>query len=173
MVILSSKSISDILIENYSEIVKRLRWRVGGLIDPDDIVQETFLKLQTMQPGKEIRNQKSYVFRMADNLALDLIRNQGVRMRHFSSDEISDRASEAPSPEQVTDYRERLAILKKAIADLPPRQKEAFLLHKFDGLTHTEISERLGISRSAVEKLIMKSLLKCRAQLGDLLDQQK
>ena len=86
---------------------------------------------------------------------------------------VLDTIQGKPSPEQVTDYRERLAVLNKIIAELPPRQKEVFLLHKFDGLTHTEISERLGISRIAVEKLIMKSLLKCRTHLGDLLDQKK
>lgn len=172
MVFITGKFISDVLIENYDEIVKRLRWRVGRLVDPDDIVQEAFLKLQAMPSGTEIRNPRSYVFRVADNLALDLIRNRGVRMRYFSSEDIYDQASEAPSPERVADYRQRLAILEKVVAELPPRQKQVFLLHKFDGLTHAEISSQLGISRSAVEKLIMKSLLRCRERLGDLLDQK-
>lgn len=173
MAFIIGKSISDVLIENYDEIVKRLRWRVGRLIDPDDVVQEAFLKLQAIPSGREIRNPRSYVFQVADNLALDQIRNRGVRMKYFSSEEVYEQASEAPSPERITDYRQRLAILEKIIDELPPRQKEVFLLHKFDSLTHAEISKRLGISQSAVEKLIMKSLLKCRERLGDLLDPEK
>ena len=173
MVLITGKSISDVLVENYDDIVKRLRRRVGRVIDPDDVIQEAFLKLQAMPSGRDIRNPRSYVFRVADNLALDLIRNRGVRMRYFSSEEVFEPASDEPSPERITDYRQRLSILKKVIDELPSRQREVFLLHKFDGLTHAEISSRLGISRSAVEKLIMKSLLKCRERLGDLLDQKK
>ena len=43
-------------------------------------------------------------------------------------------------------------------------------MHKYDGLSHSEIALRLGISRSAVEKLVMKALARCRDGLGDLLD---
>ncbi|MBX8814512.1 RNA polymerase sigma factor, partial [Ochrobactrum sp. MR34] len=53
---------------------------------------------------------------------------------------------------------------------LPPRQRDVFLMHKFDGLSHTEIAQKLGITRSGVEKLIMKALAHCREHLGKHLE---
>ncbi|MNL68404.1 putative RNA polymerase sigma factor FecI [compost metagenome] len=74
------------------------------------------------------------------------------------------------SVDRVIDYRQRLAALERVIADLPSRQREVFLMHKFDGLSHSEIAAELGITRSAVEKLIMKALAACRDRLDGLLD---
>lgn len=171
MVINNEKSIAGILIENYDEIVKRLRWRMGGVVDPDDVVQDAFLKLHALPADVKIGNPRSYVFRVADNTALDLIRSRKARSRYFSSEEMRDSASEAPSPERITDFRQRLRILEKIVSEMPPRQREVFLLHKFDELSHADIAQRLGISRSAVEKHIMKALVKCRERLDSLLDQ--
>lgn len=61
--------------------------------------------------------------------------------------------------------RERLRLLAHAIAELPPRRREVFLLHKIDGLSHSQVAERLGISRSKVEKHVMKALAHCRDRL--------
>ena len=165
-------SITRILIDNYDEIIRRLRWRMGKAVDPDDVVQDAFLKLQAIPADTQIDNPRSYVFRVVDNLALDQIRRRKTQARYFSSEEMRDTAADAPSPERITDYRQRLDRLAQAVDQLPPRQQEAFLMHKFDGLTHAEIAEKMSITKSAVEKLIMKALATCRNQMGDLLDRE-
>lgn len=107
---------------------------------------------------------------MADNLALDHIRGQRSRGHYFAQEETFDSADEAPSPESTVDYRQRLARLEQAVSELPDRQRQVFLMHKFDGMSHAEIAAELGITRSAVEKLVMKALAHCRDRLGDLID---
>jgi RNA polymerase sigma-70 factor (ECF subfamily) len=51
-----------------------------------------------------------------------------------------------------------LAKVLKAVEALPPQCRRVFRLHKFDGLSHAEVAEKLGISRSAVEKHISAAL---------------
>jgi RNA polymerase sigma-70 factor (ECF subfamily) len=54
--------------------------------------------------------------------------------------------------------REALERVVEAIAGLPPRTREVFVLHRFEEITGARIAEQLGISESAVEKHIMKAL---------------
>ncbi|MBC6962986.1 MAG: sigma-70 family RNA polymerase sigma factor, partial [Nitrosomonas sp.] len=48
---------------------------------------------------------------------------------------------------------------------LPPQCHRAFVLHKFDGDSHAEIAEKLGITRNAVEKLLIRALIRLRQVL--------
>ena len=54
--------------------------------------------------------------------------------------------------------RQRLEKLSKALETLSPVTQRVFRLHKFEGLTHAETAERMGISRSAVEKHVSLAL---------------
>ncbi|MCX5581680.1 RNA polymerase sigma factor [Kaistia terrae] len=163
-------SIRSGFLSGYAELLRHVTRRLGRDADAGDVIQDTFLRIQRIPAGAEIHNARSYLYRMADNQALDHLRERQSRQRYFSSDEYVDPADDSPSPEAIVDYRQRLTLLQQAIAELPARQKEVFLLHKFDGFSHSEIAERLGITRSAVEKLVMKALAHCRDRLGDLIE---
>ena len=157
------------LIDGYDDLGRRLSRKLVKSIDAQDVLQEAWLKLARSAGRSDIVNPKAYVGHIAGNLAIDHIRAQKVRDRHFAAVEFHEMPTDAPSAERIIDYRQRIARLEAIIAELPSRQREVFLLHKFDGLSHSEIAERLGISRSAVEKLVMKALASCRDGLGDLL----
>ena len=100
---------------------------------------------------------------LALNLLLDRLRADGRRDKRFVASELGeDRDSGEPSAEDVLAQRQRVRLLAEVIDELPPRQREVFLMHKFDGLSHAEIAEKLGISRSMVEKHVMRALAFCR-----------
>lgn len=167
------KSFIGLFIENYDALIERVRWRLKNLQHVDDVVQDTFLKLQSIPQEREIDNPRSYIFRIADNLAMDRLRKDKLETRFFTDDDGEQSRDATPSPEIQTDYRQRLERLSRIIDTLPPRQRQAFVLHKFEGLSHAEVARTMDISTSAVEKLIMKALLACRTQMDDLLDHEK
>lgn len=156
---------------NYEELVRRVMRRVGSRATATDVVQDTFLRLQAAPQSGEITNPTAYLFRVADNLAIDHLRQETSRARmvvpHPDYEHVA--AAEA-SPEHALDYKQRLRLLEAAIAELPPKCREVFLLHKFDGLSHGEIAERLGITKSMVEKHVMKALAHCRDRLAHVMD---
>ena len=63
-----------------------------------------------------------------------------------------------PSPEQSTIDRDTLDHLAKAIAALPGKTREAFILRRVEGLSQREIARRMGLSENTVEKHISRGL---------------
>lgn len=156
---------------HYEALLSHVSRRIGNPAVASDVVQDTFLRIQASVPATEVASPTAYLFRVADNLAIDHLRQETARARHFSPDaDYEAVAAPEPSPEHALDYKQRLQRLEAAIAELPPKCREVFLLHKFDGLSHGEIAEQLGISRSMVEKHVMKALAHCRDRLAGLLD---
>lgn len=160
----------QVLSESYGELVGYLTRRLGGRSEAEDAFQDTFLRAQGIAPAAEIANPRAYVFRIAENVATDRLRGRVAQKRYFSADEVPDTPADIASAEQIVDYRQRLERLETIIGALPARQRQVFLMHKFDGLSHAEIAQELGISKSGVEKLIMKALSTCRQKMEDLID---
>jgi RNA polymerase sigma-70 factor, ECF subfamily len=63
--------------------------------------------------------------------------------------------------------REREAIVRSAVLQLPEEQREALELSFFGGLTHEEISERLGVPLGTIKARIRRGLLRLRESLGE------
>jgi RNA polymerase sigma-70 factor (ECF subfamily) len=63
-------------------------------------------------------------------------------------------------------YRSELRRLLQAIADLPPRRREAFVLNRIEGLTYDEVAERMGISRNTVITQIVAALAELDKRLS-------
>jgi RNA polymerase sigma-70 factor (ECF subfamily) len=77
-----------------------------------------------------------------------------------------ESVADMPSPEQSAVSRQRLAKMVEAMADLPPKTRRAFELHKLEGMTQEETAQALGVSRKTVEKQISTALQRLMARLG-------
>jgi RNA polymerase sigma factor (sigma-70 family) len=99
------------------------------------------------------------MYRIALNLATDHERRSKTRSRNLTDDaQLEEVPSPATDPERVIEAQERLELLYRAIRNLPPRCRQVFVLRKFEELTQGEIADRLGISRSSVEKHLRNAL---------------
>lgn len=132
--------------------------RTGDPAQAEDLVQDLWIKIRTLEPGP-VGNPQAYIFRMAHNLATDLARSKiqrTLREDHWveASTTLNGGVAQddAPDAERVLIAREELNRVRRALADMPARAAEVFQLHRIEGESHSEIATRLGISRSAVEK---------------------
>jgi RNA polymerase sigma-70 factor (ECF subfamily) len=105
----------------------------------------------------------TWMHRLAVNVVLTALRGEKRRQRRFVSDE-DEFASGADAIERTMDVETQLD-LERAIAALPPRAREVFVLHDVEGFQHDEIAERLELRASSVRaqlhrarKLIMRML---------------
>ena len=141
---------------------KRLRG-----VDLDDIVQETYAILAGLQSVEQIRNPKPYLFQTAYSVILAQVRR--ARIVSISTvDDIERLAGEdtAPSPETLASDREELHRLAEALAALPERCRQVFILRKVQGLTQREVAKRIGVSEGTVEKHVHKGLVALMTALG-------
>jgi RNA polymerase sigma factor (sigma-70 family) len=71
----------------------------------------------------------------------------------FSAGGMEERAVDvAADPERYVMGAQRLKRVMATIDSMPPRRREAFLLHRIDELTYTQIARRMNVSIKAVEK---------------------
>jgi len=131
-----------------------------------DLTQEAFMRLVNLAQSTSVTYPRALLFRTATNLAIDHLRKEKSD-QHVGEelDLAMEIPSGAPSAERTVQDKQRLKIFFGAIETLPPRSREAFLLHRVHDCSYREIATRLRISESAVEKLIMRALLHCRSVL--------
>jgi RNA polymerase sigma-70 factor (ECF subfamily) len=134
--------------------------RTGSEADADDLLSELWIKANSVQPGP-VSNPGSYLFKMANNLVLDRLRETSRRQRREgdwiaeqrgSHALVEEPADPASSAEQMLIERDEQNRLTEAIDQLPAGARRVLRMHKLEGLGHAEIAAQLGISKSAVEK---------------------
>lgn len=144
--------------------------RLRNAADAADATQETFLRLLCVQQRTVIENPQAYLFQIAKSVAYRAVQERTADAALFASqDEIGDLATDMPDQERIVGGRQALERMAQAIADLPPRCQEVFILSRLHGLANGEIAAALGISRNMVEKHIIRALLHCRAVRSELL----
>lgn len=154
------------------ELLRFLAARLGDADEAEEVVQELFLRIHTLPDGP-VANARGYLFRAAQNLALDKVRERRRRSARDGAwldlNQLSTASGEPidtrPDVEELLVERERTAALASAIAALPPGAGRVFRLHKIEGIPHAEIAARLGISRSGVEKHLAVAMTHLRRAL--------
>lgn len=148
----------------YAEKLYGFLWRKISNEDlAKDLVQDLFFKLwQNRKNLDENQSIKAYLYRSANNLAIDHYRKKKI----FTSDSAEEI--------QFGDYDLDLSFdveaeILKEINKLPEMQKKVFLLSRFEELKYKEIAELLKISPKTVESHISKALAKLRVSLKHLI----
>lgn len=126
--------------------------RLAGL-EIDDIVQETYARLIAAESVEGVRNPKTYTFQAAYSVLLTHVRRSKVIAFQTVADidQLGAR-TEDPSPESAVADRDELQHLGEAIATLPGKVRDVFMLRRIEGLPQREVARRLGLSESTVEK---------------------
>lgn len=130
-----------------------------------DLVQEAFVKVFENCGKVQFSKAKSYLFTTANNLFLNTVKHQKVKLAYANQQPVEVTTEE--DPQFVLQEKEYMEQLENAIADLTQAQREVFLLNRIDGKKYREIAEMLNISEKAVEKRMMGALKKLRAQLDN------
>jgi RNA polymerase sigma factor (sigma-70 family) len=142
----------------------RSNWRNPS--DIADIRQEIYTRVFEAARERIPDNPKRFLLTSARNLLINLVRReQIVPMETFADLEVFNIAVDAPEPDCVVIEQEELRRVEAALAQLPPRTREAIEFTYFENLSCTEIARRMGVTHQAASKLIANGTL----ILGDIL----
>lgn len=145
----------------------------GGGEDSADLIHDAFLCAFEAGLKAEIRSPFGLVLRVARNKVVDRWRAK-QRWASIMEESEHDGYSVDPSPdaERTLMASERLQRALDCIASMPPRRREVFLLHRFDGLTYSKIAQKLAISPRTVEDHISSAIFDLSRAM-DVLDEPR
>jgi RNA polymerase sigma-70 factor, ECF subfamily len=171
---------------DYLRLLARLQLgaRPTGRIDPSDIVQQTLMEAfekRHQYHGETSAEQAAWLRRILAHNVADVLRAQGRLKRDVtrerSLEEQLDQSSARlgnwlalaqPTPSEHAQQHEQAIVLADALARLPEHQREALVLHYWQGRSLAEIGVSLDRSTSAVAGLLKRGLKQLRAQLDAL-----
>ena len=133
----------------------------------DDEVQRTFIvaarRLDDIRPGAE----KSFLFRIAFNLAAHA-RRTAARRREVAADEAPEQVERFATPEALTDQKRMRELLDGVLDQMDETLRATFVLHEFEEMSTAEIAEVLGIPRGTVASRLRRARVEFRQRVAAL-----
>ncbi len=131
--------------------------------DVEDIVQETFLRAYESEKSQPIRSPRTFLFKVAKNLALNELDRKAARLMSYVGDmETLLPADAQSSVEDDVERQQKLAACMVAIASLSKQCRRVLVMRKVFGFSHKEIAQRMNLSVRTVEKHLLKALERCQ-----------
>jgi RNA polymerase sigma factor (sigma-70 family) len=153
-----------------------IKWMGGNPTDAEDALSRAMLKawekVQMYEKG-EIVNFKAWLTRVTHNLCVDIHRERS-RSAHsvenievYASSEEQGLVSFEDKPESALETDEKRIVIRRAIANLPTRLRETFILHFYQELSYPEIAQQQDISYQNVCKRISQARKILREELRE------
>jgi RNA polymerase sigma-70 factor (ECF subfamily) len=163
----------------YAGLEQKLRsflMRLAGAAPiADDLLQETFMRIHrargSFEPGARV---VPWAYAIARNAWLDHARSAHARSLRERDAKAADDPPSAWEPatgpeadsEQAVIAREMAAVVQRVLAGLPPAQREAFVLLRYEGMSVQEAAEVLGSTPTAVKLRAFRAYEALRAALS-------
>ncbi len=162
-------SVFEELYRRHATRLYNLAYRMSGTAaDAEDLLQEVFLqafrKLPTFRGESALG---TWLYRLALNLCLDHVRSRQARTGKLT-DSLDDEDAAVPpvKAREPADLVVDRMDLERAIAELPPSYRAAFILHDVQGFEHHEVADLLAIAEGSSKSLVHKARLRLRTLLG-------
>ncbi|NMC42540.1 MAG: RNA polymerase sigma factor [candidate division Zixibacteria bacterium] len=164
------------LVERRKHQVLNICYRfVHNAEDAEDIAQETFVEVyRSIASFRKSSSLQTWIYRIAVTRSLNFIRNQKRLKRGGAVQEISrdaEGAAELPGPaiddpHQALEQKERRQVLAQALDRLPQNQRIAFILSKYEEISHQDIAGILGTTVASVEALVHRAKTNLQKRLS-------
>jgi RNA polymerase sigma-70 factor (ECF subfamily) len=151
--------------EHNSALVGFLRARLRSEQDAREAAQEAYVKLLQLDNLGAVSFLRSYLFRVAANVATDRLRQRQVRLAHASVESLGDICEEHAAPERGVAATQELSFIRGCLFELPERWRDAFIRHRIRGESEVSIARTLGLSERMVRNYLVQTLVYCRSRL--------
>lgn len=156
-------------IKSYDEhadaLFRHCFFKVSDKEKAEDLVQETFVRTwKYISSGKEVRNIKTFLYRVASNLIIDYYR-QG---KNVSLDQLSEKGFDFSEARNGILENAEFSRVKDLIDELSEKDKEIIIWRFLDGLSPSEIADVLNIKENAASVRLNRAMKKLKEKMDTL-----
>jgi RNA polymerase sigma-70 factor (ECF subfamily) len=141
----------------------------------EELTQEVFLRVFRGRKDYEPRAMfKSWIYRIGKNVAFNWLRDHNAERNANSTEPRPADASareytdHRPSVEEWMVYQVKMDRIRRAVGDLPERQRVVVQMHRFEELEHRQIASKLRCSLPAVKSLLNRAYTNLRVSLTEV-----
>jgi RNA polymerase sigma-70 factor (ECF subfamily) len=162
-----AENISKLFREHNESLMRFLVLKLGSQQDARDIAQEAYVRILGLGNAEVITHLRAYLFRTANNLALDRLRGR-LRGHSALAAFARDHSTQTqPSPEEGVDSSNKIALMRQLLQELPPKCRQAFLLCKFECMSYAEIAAKMNLTESMIRKYVLRAVRYCQDRLEE------
>jgi RNA polymerase sigma factor (sigma-70 family) len=138
---------------------------LGNTTEAQDVAHDAYLRVYPNGDKTDADQPEAVLYTTARRLAINRLKRRSISPFSLDGTAVDTAPSATPGVAQQVMARQELRLLEDAIAQLPEGCRTVLLLRKVELLSHREISGRLGIAVSTVEKQHARALRLLRAAL--------
>jgi RNA polymerase sigma-70 factor (ECF subfamily) len=157
------------LYQSFGPRVKSYMMRQGADAETaEELAQETLLTVWRKAPlyAADKGSASTWIYTIARNLRIDRLRRETPWQELPEGHD--ETASDDPTPDEAVSDQERQVRVRAALAQLPSDQHEVVALSYLEGLSHSEIADRLGLPLGTVKSRMRLAYQKIRETVEDL-----
>jgi RNA polymerase sigma-70 factor (ECF subfamily) len=130
--------------------------------DIEDVAQEAYLRAWIAEQRQTIEQPKAFLFRIAKNLALTKLSKKSRQITDYIEEASASIVIQTGAAiDKELEAEQCLGLYCEAVAALPEKHRQVFLLRKVQGMAHKDIAEHMGVSCGSVEKYLRQGVLAC------------
>ncbi len=153
----------EALYRQHSGRLYNLAYRMVGSDDADDLLQDIFLQaFRKLGSYKGDSSLGTWLYRLGVNHCLDHLRSKQGRMGQVTDSLDEEGADPVVAPGRPAERNVTRMDLERAVEELPPSYRAAFVLHDVEGYQHDEIGRMLDIAPGSSKSLLHKARLRLR-----------
>lgn len=163
-------------IAEYADGLKGYATRLlNDSIAAEDVAQDAFLALYRHLAQVPVSAFRPWLYRVARNLCLDQLRRRKFKLSLFRDLQRDDdhpftaQDHDSPAPDQIAETREANEAIEKAIAELPQRFREAFLLCEVEGMSYEDAAAVMGCPVKTVSTRLFRARQRFKSLVSRLI----
>ena len=171
-----SAVVSQLFREHNRTLVGYLTGRLRSRHEANEVAQEAYIRLLTLQDPVSPNLLRAYLFKTATNIAIDRLRRGKVRERFEQQPGLFEDSitvpGESDDPAQQLLVREQADQLLGYLQELPSKCQQVLNLHRLEGIPQHEVATRLGFSERMVRRYVTYAMVYCHLRLEGMAPDQ-
>jgi len=164
-----SRVIAELFRAHNAALVSFLAARLHNAQDARDVAQEAYVRLLQLDSPGALGFLRGYLFKIAENLAIDRLRHQALRVRAAYTEKLLfDEFDEGSSAEQNLLAQEELSRISSRLMDLPDDCRRAFVMHVLLDRPTKDIAAEMDVTDRTVRNYVTRGLLVCHGVRNEM-----